>query len=94
MHEGVEIEGGVEGVGEAVEKFDLEGLDADVVWGGGGGGIGRRAVVAFEGFGGLRGGAVERRGEVAAGCGGTTRFGGGGHESRRALRSFVKGSTG
>ena len=30
VHEGVEVEGGVEGVGEAVEEVDLEGFDADV----------------------------------------------------------------
>jgi DNA-binding PadR family transcriptional regulator len=29
VHEGVEVEGGVEGVGEAVEEVDLEGLDAE-----------------------------------------------------------------
>ena len=28
VHQGVEVEGGVEGVGEAVEEVDLEGLDA------------------------------------------------------------------
>ena len=51
VHEGVEIEGGVEGVGELVEEVDLEGLDADL-WVGGvrveeRGRDG--AVVAFEG---------------------------------------------
>ncbi len=51
VHEGVEVEGGVEGVGEVVEEVDLEGLDADFGVGGvwvkesGRGG----AVVAFEG---------------------------------------------
>ena len=30
VHEGVEVEGGVEGVGEGVEEVDGEGLDADV----------------------------------------------------------------
>ncbi len=30
VHEGVEVEGGVEGVGEGVEEVDLEGLDADL----------------------------------------------------------------
>jgi hypothetical protein len=50
VHEGIEIEGGVEGVGEVVEEVDLEGLDADFGVGGvrveelGGG----RAIVAFE----------------------------------------------
>ncbi|WP_433964178.1 hypothetical protein [Tunturiibacter gelidiferens] len=34
MHEGVEVEGGVEGVGEVVEELDLEGLDADFGVGG------------------------------------------------------------
>ena len=29
VHEGVEVEGGVEGVGEAVEEVDLEGFDAN-----------------------------------------------------------------
>ncbi len=30
MHEGVEVEGGVEGVGEAEEEVELDGLEADV----------------------------------------------------------------
>ncbi len=34
VHEGVEVEGGVEGVGEAEEEVELEGLDADVGLGG------------------------------------------------------------
>ena len=36
VHEGVEVEGGVEGVGELVEEVDLEGLDANfgsAAWG-------------------------------------------------------------
>ena len=51
VHEGVEVEGGVEGVGELVEEVDLEGLDADF----GVGGVGVKecgrggAIVAFEG---------------------------------------------
>ncbi len=32
VHQGVEVEGGVEGVGEGVEKVYLERLDADVSW--------------------------------------------------------------
>jgi len=46
VHEGVEVEGGVEGVGEAVEELDLEGLDVGL---GGGGGWVVGPVVAFEG---------------------------------------------
>ncbi|WP_433983240.1 hypothetical protein RBB78_17485 [Tunturiibacter empetritectus] len=34
MHEGVEVEGSVEGVGEVVEELDLEGLDANFGVGG------------------------------------------------------------
>jgi hypothetical protein len=51
MHEGVEIESGVEGVGELVEEVDLEGLDANFWVGGVGVEEHRRggAVVAFEG---------------------------------------------
>ena len=78
VHESVEVEGGVEGVGQGVEEVDLEGLDADVGRGAGGWGVGGRAVVAFEGVGGIVG-SVGRRGEVAAGCGGAARFGGSGH---------------
>ncbi len=47
VHEGVEVEGGVEGVGESVEEVDLEGFDADV-----GGEIGVESlgpVVSFKG---------------------------------------------
>jgi hypothetical protein len=49
MHEGVEVEGGIEGVGEFVEKRNLEGFDANV-WVGGVGVEelrGRRAVVSL-----------------------------------------------
>ncbi len=72
VHEGVEVEGGVEGVGELVEEVDLEGFDANFGVGGVGVEENRRggAVVAFEGvfgwgrfggggFGLLRFGAVE-----------------------------------
>src|SRR5882757_8605352 len=51
VHEGVEIEGGVEGVGELVEEVDLEGFNANF-WVGGVGvkECGRSgAIVAFEG---------------------------------------------
>jgi hypothetical protein len=51
VHEGVEVEGGVEGVGEFVEEVDLEGFDANF-WVGGVGvkECGRGgAIVAFEG---------------------------------------------
>jgi hypothetical protein len=34
VHEGVEVEGGIEGVGEVVEELDLEGLDANFRVGG------------------------------------------------------------
>ena len=34
VHEGVEVEGGVEGVGEALEEVELERFDADVGVGG------------------------------------------------------------
>ena len=34
VHEGVEVEGGVEGVGQAQEEVELEGLEADVRRGG------------------------------------------------------------
>jgi hypothetical protein len=75
VHEGVEVEGGVEGVGEALEEVDLQGLDADVGGAVCGGGVGRGAVVALEvGVGILLG-----LGEVAACCGGAFRFLGGGH---------------
>jgi hypothetical protein len=51
VHEGVEIEGGIEGVGELVEEVDLEGLDANFRVGGVGvEEVGRGgAIVAFEG---------------------------------------------
>jgi hypothetical protein len=54
VHEGVEVEGGVEGVGELVEEIDLERLDADFGVGGVRMEEHRRsgAIVAFEaGFG-------------------------------------------
>ena len=81
VHEGVEVEGGVERVGEALEEVDLQGLDADVGSRTGGGGAGDGAVVALEGMRSV-GGAVGRRNDVA-GWGGTARFGGIGHEVRR-----------
>jgi len=61
MHEGVEIEGGVEGVGEAVEKVDLERLDAN--FRGFGGGVGSGRVVALE--------EIVGRGLVGTGGGGS-----------------------
>lgn len=52
MHEGVEVERGVEGVGEFVEEVDLERLDANLWVGGVGVEEGGRggAIVAFEGL--------------------------------------------
>ena len=49
MHEGVEVKGGVEGVGKAEEEVELEGLDADVGVGGVGmeEGAAGRSVVPF-----------------------------------------------
>jgi hypothetical protein len=75
VHEGVEVEGGVEGVGEALEEVDLQGLDADVGGGVGGMGLGGGAVVAFE----VGVGVLRDLGEVAACCGGAFRFLGGRH---------------
>jgi hypothetical protein len=51
VHEGIEVKGGIEGVGEFVEEVDLEGLDADLGVGGVGVEENRRggAIVAFEG---------------------------------------------
>ena len=77
MHEGVEVEGGVEGVGEVVEEVDLERLDANFRVGGvgvkeyGRGGT----VVAFEGFLG--------RGRGGAGGRSAARFGGRRHSALR-----------
>ncbi len=48
VHQGVEVEGGVEGVGEAVEEVDLEGFDAWDGMAAGCAGVGGR-IVAFEG---------------------------------------------
>src|SRR5580704_7123639 len=67
VHEGVEVEGGVEGVGELVEEIDLEGFDANF-WVGG---------VRVEEYG--RSGAVV----AFEGVFGSGRFGGGGFGALR-----------
>ena len=77
VHEGVEVEGGVEGVGEVVEEVDLEGFDANF----GVGGVGveecrrGRAIVAFEG--------VFGRACFGGGGFGALRFGGRRHSALR-----------
>ncbi len=81
VHESVEIEGGVEGVGELVEEVDLEGLDANFWVGGVRVEEDRRggAIVAFEGMGG--------RGCFGSGGFRAWRFGGRRHSAfRRSYR--------
>ena len=77
VHEGVEVEGGVEGVGEVVEEVDLQGLDANS----GVCGVGVEelgcggAVVAFE--------VVFGRWRFGAGWWSAARFGRGRHSALR-----------
>jgi hypothetical protein len=77
VHEGVDVEGGVEGVGEAVEEVNLKRLDADVVGGDGSGDVilDGGAIVAFEDVTGL--------GYVSTGGGGSSGFSGCRHADSR-----------
>ena len=60
VHEGVEVERGVQGIGEAMQKIDLQGLEAGCVCRGGG--CGARSIVPFEGvLGGFSEGASRIR---------------------------------
>ena len=72
VHQGVEVERGVEGVGEGVQELDLvHGLDADIR-GLRGGFFGARPVVPFEAVGWVSFGLWRRRGGLASlfvGCG-------------------------
>ena len=77
VHQGVEVEGAVEGVGEVVEELDLEGLDANL-------GVGRVGVEELLAWGAI----VTLVGVLGRGCFGSgrwrrTRFDGRRHSALR-----------